>query len=289
MTFYDVENLSEEVKKIIYKEIPNILEKHPEVKLILWKKLVDSFADKKESESKFDTLLRELKELKQESDRKWRELKQESEIKWKELKEESDRKWKELKEESDRKWRELKEESDRRWEEFQRKWKELKEESESRWRELKQESDQRWETLLKELRNVNKRIDRTIGALGARWGLNTERAFRQAIKSILEELTDLKVENYPGYDEKGEVFGHPDQIELDVVLKNGEVWVIEIKSSMSKADMYIFDRKVKFYEKKEGKKVNRKMVISPMIEEKAYEVARRLGIEAYKEPEDLME
>ena len=267
MTFYDVENLSEEVKKIIYKEIPNILEKHPEVKLILWKKLVDSFADKKESESKFDTLLRELKELKQES-----------EIKWKELKEESDRRW----EESQRKWKELKEESDR-------KWKELKEESESRWRELKQESDQRWETLLKELRNVNKRIDRTIGALGARWGLNTERAFRQAIKSILEELTDLKVENYLGYDEKGEVFGHPDQIELDVVLKNGEVWVIEIKSSMSKADMYIFDRKVKFYEKKEGKKVNRKMVISPMIEEKAYEVARRLGIEAYKEPEELME
>ncbi|GAB6163817.1 DUF3782 domain-containing protein [Desulfothermus naphthae] len=263
MTFYEVENLSEEVKKIIYKEIPNILEKHPEVKLILWKKLVDSFADKKESESKFDTLLRELKELKEESDRRWEEFQ--------------------------RKWKELKEESDRRWEEFQRKWKELKEESESRWRELKQESDQRWETLLKELRNVNKRIDRTIGALGARWGLNTERAFREAIKSILEELTDLKVENYLGYDEKGEVFGHPDQIELDVVLKNGEVWVIEIKSSMSKADMYIFDRKVKFYEKKEGKKVNRKMVISPMIEEKAYEVARRLGIEAYKEPEDLME
>ena len=274
MTFYEVENLSEEVKKIIYKEIPNILEKHPEVKLILWKKLVDSFADKKESESKFDTLLRELKELKEESDRRW----EESQRKWKELKEESDRKW----EEFQRKWKELKEESDR-------KWKELKEESESRWRELKQESDQRWETLLKELRNVNKRIDRTIGALGARWGLNTERAFREAIKSILEELTDLKVENYLGYDEKGEVFGHPDQIELDVVLKNGEVWVIEIKSSMSKADMYIFDRKVKFYEKKEGKKVNRKMVISPMIEEKAYEVARRLGIEAYKEPEDLME
>jgi hypothetical protein len=220
------ENLSEEVKKIIYEEIPYILEKHPEVKLILWKTLVDSFADKRETESKFDILLKELKELKKESEEKWKEL--------------------------------------------------------------KEESDHRWETLLKEVHRVDKRIDRTIGALGARWGLNTEKAFRQAIEAILKELTNLTVENYLSYDEKGEVFGHPDQVELDVVLKNSEVWLIEIKSSMSKADMYIFDRKVKFYEKKEGKRVTRKLVISPMIEPKAYEVAKRLGIEAYTEPEDVV-
>jgi hypothetical protein len=29
-------------------------------------------------------------------------------------------------------------------------------------------------------------------------------------------------------------------------------------------------------------------VISPMIEPKAYEVAKRLGIEAYTEPEDVV-
>ncbi|GAB6163895.1 DUF3782 domain-containing protein [Desulfothermus naphthae] len=339
------ENLTEEVKKIIYEEIPHILEKHPEVKLILWKKLVDSFADKKETESKFEILLKEFHELKkeseqrwkelreeserkweeserrwkkierkweeleckweklerkwEESERKWQELKEESECKWQELKEESERKWQELKEESERKWQELKEESERKWqelkEESERKWQELKEESDRRWeesqrqwRELKQESDQRWETLLKEIHRVDKRIDRTIGALGARWGVNSEKAFREAIEAVLTELTNLKVENYLSYDEKGEVFGHPDQIELDVVIKNGEVWVIEIKSSMSKADMYIFDKKVKFFEKQQGKKVNRKLVISPMIEPKAYEVAKKLGIEAYTAPEDVI-
>ena len=111
----------------------------------------------------------------------------------------------------------------------------------------------------------------------------------EKISAILEDLTHLKVGNYMGYDTEGEVFGYPDQVEkIDGVIKNPEVWLIEIKSSMSKADMYIFDRKVKFYEKKEGKKVSRKPVISPMIEPKAYEVAKRLGIEAYKAAEDLL-
>ncbi|MDL1966116.1 MAG: hypothetical protein LWW90_05500 [Candidatus Desulfofervidus auxilii] len=48
-----------------------------------------------------------------------------------------------------------------------------------------------------------------------------------------------------------------------------------MKSSMSKADMYIFDRKVKLFEKQQGKKVNRKLVIFPMIEPKAYEIAKK--------------
>ena len=244
------ENLAPEVKKIIFKELPDILEKHPDVKLILWKKLVDSFADKKETESRFEILLNELRELKEESEKKW-EL-------------------------SEKRWRELKEDSEKKWAE-----------SEKRWKELKEESDRRWETLLKEVRRVDRRIDTTIGALGARWGLTTEKAFRGAIKSILEELTDMKVERYLSYDEKGDVFGHPDQVELDVVLKNGEVWIIEIKSSVSKADMYVFDRKVKFFENKEGRKVSRKIVISPMIEPKAFEVAERLGIETFVRPEDL--
>jgi len=272
--------------------------------LILWKKLVDSFADKKETESKFEILLKEFHELKKESEQRWKELWEESERKWEKLErkwEESERKWEESErrwKKIERKWEELEckwEKLERKWEESERKWQELKEESDRRWeesqrqwRELKQESDQRWETLLKEIHRVDKRIDRTIGALGARWGVNSEKAFREAIEAVLTELTNLKVENYLSYDEKGEVFGHPDQIELDVVIKNGEVWVIEIKSSMSKADMYIFDRKVKFFEKQQGKKVNRKLVISPMIEPKAYEVAKKLGIEAYTAPEDVI-
>jgi len=34
------------------------------------------------------------------------------------------------------------------------------------------------------------------------------------------------------YDEQGEVFGHPDQIELDIIIKNGLLLICELKSSI---------------------------------------------------------
>jgi hypothetical protein len=52
----------------------------------------------------------------------------------------------------------------------------------------------------------------------------------------------VEVLNLNDFDDEGEVFGRPDQVEINVIIKNGLVIVCEIKSSMSKAEMYIFDR-----------------------------------------------
>ncbi|HYY16386.1 MAG TPA: DUF3782 domain-containing protein, partial [Gammaproteobacteria bacterium] len=59
-----------------------------------------------------------------------------------------------------------------------------------------------------------------MGGLGARWGLQTEEAFRQAIEAILREV-GFSTERFLENDVAGEVFGYPEQIELDVVVKNG--------------------------------------------------------------------
>jgi hypothetical protein len=69
--------------------------------------------------------------------------------------------------------------------------------------------------------------------------------------------------NIADYDDNGEVFGHPDQVEVDVIIQDGIVIVCEIKLSMSKAELYTFERKAVFYEKRNGRKATRKMVISP--------------------------
>ena len=45
--------------------------------------------------------------------------------------------------------------------------------------------------------------------------------------------------------------------------------------------MYIFDRKVAFYEKYHQKAANRKLVISPMVDPQALTVAENLDIEVY--------
>jgi hypothetical protein len=57
--------------------------------------------------------------------------------------------------------------------------------------------------------------------------------------------------------------------------------ICEIKSSMSRSDMYTFGRKVEFYERGHQQKATRRLVISPMVDEYAQRVAKKLGIEVY--------
>jgi hypothetical protein len=117
-----------------------------------------------------------------------------------------------------------------------------------------------------------------IGGLGARWGLQTEEAFRHGIRTILEEV-GFTIERFLTWDAAGEVFGHPEQVELDIVIQNSKAIVVEIKSSLDRANTYLFNRKVEFYTRHTGRQVDRKVVIASYADERAKEVAMRLGIE----------
>ncbi len=276
----DLSNINKKtIETIIYQKLPEYIKEHPEVKDFLEKLLKEKCADKKKTEDRFEKLLAELKAQREESDRKWKEAMDEI----RKLREESEKRWNEtmdeirkLREESDRKWKEMKEESDRKWKEAMDEIKRLREESEKRWIQVTEE-----------IKNLHRKYDVGIGALGARWGIQAESTFREAIRGILEESFPVKVERYLAKDEEGEIFGQPDQVELDLIIRDGVVIAAEIKSSMSKSDVYTFNRKVNFYEKKEGKKVTRKLIISPMVENSAKEVAQRLGIEVYTYPDHI--
>ena len=52
-------------------------------------------------------------------------------------------------------------------------------------------------------------------------------------------------------------------------------------------DMYIFERKVRFYEKNHKRQVSKMIVISPMIDERAKPVAEKLGIDVYTSAENV--
>ena len=165
-------------------------------------------------------------------------------------------------------------------EEQARKW----DEQNSKW----DEQNSKWEANQEELRRLHEEImaqatkfDRSIGALGARWGTQSEKTFRDALAGILEQNFGVQVINVNEYDDQGEVFGRPDQVELDVIIKNGLLLICELKSSIDKAGMYIFERKARFYERRHQRTANRLIVISPMIDARARKVAERLGIETY--------
>ena len=126
-----------------------------------------------------------------------------------------------------------------------------------------------------------------VGALGARWGVATENSYRSMLESILVKSFNVEVQNFIGLDESGTVFGRPDQIELDIIIKNGVLIIMELKSSISKNDLYIFERKVRWYESKFDIIVNRAIVVSPMVDRWAIAVAEKLKIELFSNFDDL--
>ena|SRR5918999_1645307 len=138
-----------------------------------------------------------------------------------------------------------------------------------------------------EIMALAKKYDRGIGALGARWGLQSEAAFRNALAGILEESFKVQVLHINEYDDQGVVFGQPDQVELDIIIQNDVLILCEIKSSIDKAGVYTFERKVRFYEQKHGRKATRRLVISPMIDAKAQKVAEKLGIETFSDATEV--
>jgi hypothetical protein len=253
----------EEIKQIIITELPKLLKRDLQTREFIARLFQEKFADKKKTEDRFEKLLREINQQRLESEKKW----EENNKRW----EENNKRW----EENNKRW----EEQNKRWEENNKRW----EENNKRW----EENNKRIDAILEEIKLLHRKHDTTIGALGARWGLRAESSFRDAIKGILEESFPVKVQRYKAKDKEGIVFGKPDQVELDLIVKDGEVIVAEIKSSISKGDVATFLRKIDFYEKRENISVKRKIMISPMFDYGAREFALSFGIEVYGYPEEV--
>ncbi len=129
----------------------------------------------------------------------------------------------------------------------------------------------------------SKRIEgltRTVQALGARWGFIAEDAFREGMRGIIEEFFGGRVERWIYEDEEGFVFGHPSVVEVDVVVRDREHVLVEVKSSLSRADIYELWRKGQLYERVRGVKP-RLVAVSPYVDERGRREAERLGIEVY--------
>ncbi len=124
-------------------------------------------------------------------------------------------------------------------------------------------------------------VQRHLTALGARWGIESETAFRNGLKGIIEKELGYRVERWTGYDEEGLVYGYPSQVELDIVVHDSKIILVEIMSHAKVSDVYELMRKKKFYEKTMKKKVSKAMIITPYAEEKVFEAVRRHKISIY--------
>jgi hypothetical protein len=124
-------------------------------------------------------------------------------------------------------------------------------------------------------------VERHISALGARWGLMAESAFREGLRGLLEKEFGFKVESWRAYDEAGIVFGYPSEVEVDVAVSDEKLILIEVSSYVRASDVLQFKKKAELYEGKTGRRPDRLIIVTPYIDEKALEAAKQLGIEAY--------
>jgi len=244
---------SEQLEQFIVQKLPKLMQQNPEFQEAVLQLAQQSFAERQEVNDRFYQLLGELRR-----DREKRALE-----------------WKEYLQEQNRKW----EEQNHKWEEQNHKW----DEQNRKWEDAKLEFAKTHEAIMA----VAKKFERSISALGARWGLKSERAFRNALAGILEDSFEIQVVNVIEYDDDGIVFGRPEQIELDVIIKNGVLIICELKSSINHSDVYTFEKKVRFYEQRHQRQANRLLIISPMVEDRARKVAQKLGIEVFDDSLDV--
>jgi hypothetical protein len=229
-----------------------------------------------------DAVLNELKKLRED----FHYFMKEQEKRW----EENNRRW----EENNRRW----EENWRRWEENNKRWEEaykrfeaieaelksLREETmklREDYNKLREDFNKLYESVMRRLDLFETRMERRITALGARWGVESEKAFREAMKGVIEEILGVgRVEKWKYYDDKGEVYGHPSQVEVDLVIKDDVHILVEIKASASSGDVVELWRIGNLYSKVVGVKP-RLVLITPFIDEKGLNTARSLGVEVY--------
>jgi len=287
---------AQSLKERIRTELPGLLREDPSLRGFLRGLLAEEFADRQRTEDRFDRALAELARDREESARRWDEQRKEDAAKWRENAEQ----WKKWLEQDAAQWKKWLEQDAAQWKEWREQdtaqWKEWREQDAAKWQEQrrydekKQEEDnERFRRTHEEIMAISDKLERKIGALGARWGMKSEASFRNALAGILEEHFGVQVLNVNEYDEAGEVFGRPDQVEIDVIIKNGLLILAELKSSIDKAGIYIFERKARFYERRHGRKADRLIVISPMIDKKAQQVADRLGIRTYSDSSEVEE
>ena len=152
------------------------------------------------------------------------------------------------------------------------------------------EHDRKFNEILEELKLHRDKLEehdfkfdsmmRRLDALGARWGILAERAFREGMRRIVERLFGGSVERWIHDDREGFVFGYPATVEVDIVIRDGEHILVEIKSHVRKSDVGVLLRKGKLYKRVRGI-TPRLVFVSPYIDEDARSDAEMLGIEAY--------
>lgn len=148
-------------------------------------------------------------------------------------------------------------------EEINKRFEKQTEEINKRFKEEREETNKRFEEINKRFEQVDKRFESlekaiaklsiNIRTVGARWGIEAEGTIRNTLKGLLLKRLDVKdVSRWKIKDKEGKVGSPNTEIEIDLLIKNGEHILIEIKSSADEAHVDRFYKIGDFYQEENG-------------------------------------
>ncbi|MEN3044759.1 MAG: DUF3782 domain-containing protein [Candidatus Hydrothermales bacterium] len=235
-----------EIIKIIEEKLPEIIEKYPSIRL----KIEEIIERKAVTKEEIKEILLELKAQRE------RLVKIEEELKAQ--REENNRRFEEI----NRRFEEV----DKRFEEINKRFEEV---------------DKRFEELTLRMDSGFKILRDTISAIGSRWGIGAEDAFRKGFEEVLSEV-GYKVIKWKKFDKECKFFTFPRPTEIDIIIKDKKKIAIEVKSSLSLADIEEFEKIVKFYEFEENEKIDEKIIVAIFCRPGVEEHIRGLDIKLIK-------
>jgi len=117
------------------------------------------------------------------------------------------------------------------------------------------------------LREEIRKLWLALNALGARWGVFSEDAFRSGVRELLKDA-GYTVDRWVYYDDKGYVYGYPSEVELDIIIKDGRTLAVEITSALKRGDLQQIRRRVELFSTVTGRRVDAVYVITPFIHDR---------------------
>ena len=259
----------QQILEIVNNQLLLWIKKDEAVKNAVFELVQTKYSTRKETDDKFDRVLKELANDREAQSRKW----DAQEKKWDNWIAEDKKKWDNWIAEDKKKWDNWIAEDKKKWDAQEKKW---------------EKNQKVINQMLHDIEVQNKKITVSIGAIGTRWGMASEASFRDGLKSILETDFPVKVINYNKMDNECLVYKRPRSVEIDVIVHNGKIILCEISASFSSDEVDAFVKKIEFYEKMENVKISRAMIISPMMTPQAIEEAKYYNIEVFTYPEKKM-
>jgi len=135
--------------------------------------------------------------------------------------------------------------------------------------------EERQQKLEEEMREIR----RIMLVVSHRFGILTEAGFREAMKYIIRDVFGVgEVEKWEYTDRDGQVYGYPSVVEVDVLIRDEEHILVEVKSRVSRGDVTILYRKGVLYERVKGVKP-KLVILGGFIDKGVYEASEKLGVE----------